>query len=233
MYYYRFLSLADPNVDVVYVSPRRIDSEVLDYYHKLLAMGSHGEQEEGGAVGGDKGAEFRRRIHIVTPEYAGAFAHHNLSLSTELLYSPKALQRIKHLVAGREAYIVPGVVGRDDIAVADALGEVSNKSLSLSSLREYTSCFDDYCYYNSLLNFFIICRSTPAGLRTRAYATLLHQIGGQENFHGCRCSDAPECGGHLQPGAACGEAGFTSGRPAPHTAMDLQASKSYQGQGIW
>ena len=164
MYYYGFISLADPNVDVVYVSPRRIDSEVLDYYHKLLAMGSHGEQEEGGAVGGDKGAEFRRRIHIVTPEYAGAFAQHNLSLSTELLYSPKALQRIKYLVAGREAYIVPGVVGRDDIAVADALGEMSNKSLSLSlslshslslSLSLYP-CFNDYCYCNSLLIFLII-----------------------------------------------------------------------------
>ena len=131
MYYYSFTSPADPDVDVVYVSPRPIDSEVLDYYHKLLAMGTHGEQEEGVAVGGDKGAEFWHRIHVVTPEYAGAFAHHNLSLSTELLYSPKALQRIKYLVAGREAYIVPGVVSRDDIAVADALGETCS-SLSLS-----------------------------------------------------------------------------------------------------
>ena len=117
------MSLADPNVDVVYVSPRPVDSEVLDYYHKLLAMGASRDHKEGETVGGDKGEEFRHRIHVVTPEYAGAFAHHNLSLSTELLYSPKALQRIRHLTAGREAYIVPGVVSRDDIAVADALGE--------------------------------------------------------------------------------------------------------------
>ena len=188
MYYYSFTSPADPNVDVVYVSPRPIDSEVLDYYHKLLAMGTHGEQEEGVAVGGDKGAEFWHRIHVVTPEYAGAFAHHNLSLSTELLYSPKALQRIKYLVAGREAYIVPGVVSRDDIAVADALGETcSSLSLLLSPLflRAYMHILA------------LICRSTPAGLRTRANTTLLHQIGGQENFHRCWCSDAPECRGHL------------------------------------
>lgn len=125
-------SFADPNVDVVYVSPRPVDSEVLDYYRKLLAMGAHREQDEGVAVGRDKGEEFRHRIHVVTPEYAGSFAHHNLSLVTELLYSPKALQRIKHLTAGREAYIVPGVVSRDDIAVADALGESCNLFVSLS-----------------------------------------------------------------------------------------------------
>lgn len=93
------------------MSARPVDQEVLDYYHKLLAMG------------GALGEESRRRIHVVTPEYAGAFSPHNLSLSTELLYSPQALQRIQHLTAGREAYIVPGVVNRDDIAVADVLGE--------------------------------------------------------------------------------------------------------------
>ena len=122
-------------MDIVYVSPRPVDSEVLDYYHKLLAMETHRDKEEGASVGGDTGEEFRHRIHVVTPEYAGAFAHHNLSLSTELFYSPKALQRIRHLTAGREAYIVPGVVSRDDIAVADALGEISLPpplSLSLS-----------------------------------------------------------------------------------------------------
>ena len=120
------LYVADPNVDVVYVSPRPVDPEVLNYYFKLLAMGAHRDEEGGVVVGGASGEKFRHRIHIVTPEYAGAFAHHNLSLSTELLYSPKALQRIHHLTAGREAYIVPGVVSRDDIAVADALGETSN-----------------------------------------------------------------------------------------------------------
>ena len=93
------------------MSPRPVDQEVLDYYHKLLAMSP------------GVGENSRHRIHIVTPEYAGAFSHHNLALSTELLYSPKALQRIQHLTAGREAYIVPGVVHRDDIAVADMLGE--------------------------------------------------------------------------------------------------------------
>lgn len=102
-------------MEVVYVSPRPVDPEVLDYYHKLLAMGDK--------RGGDRWEESHQRVHIVTPEYAGAFSHHNLSLSTELLYSPQALRRIQHLTAGREAYIVPGVVNRDDIAVADVLGE--------------------------------------------------------------------------------------------------------------
>ena len=130
-------SLTDPNVEVVYVSPRPVDQEVLDYYHKLLALGN----QRGGAAEKEE-EESRQRIHIVTPEHAGEFSHHNLSLSTELLYSPQALRRIQHLTAGREAYIVPGVVNRDDIAVADLLGEthlyryynlhVYQSSLSLS-----------------------------------------------------------------------------------------------------
>lgn len=45
-----------------------------------------------------------------------------MSLSSVLLYSPRCLARIKRLVAGRPAYIVSGIVCRDDIAVADALG---------------------------------------------------------------------------------------------------------------
>ena len=35
----------------------------------------------------------------------------------------RTVQRIKRLIAGREAYIVPGLVNEDDITVADILGQ--------------------------------------------------------------------------------------------------------------
>ena len=102
--------VTDPNVEVIYISPVTIDTEVLDYYHKMLAMGP----------AGDEGKE---RVHIITPEAVRHFPGRNMALSTLLLYSPKSLDRVKNLVAGREAYIVSGVVNRDDIAVADELGK--------------------------------------------------------------------------------------------------------------
>lgn len=118
-------------MDVIYVAPRPLDQEVLDYYHKLLAM-----------VGVAEGAESQKRIHVVTPENAGGFPHHNLSLATELLYSPHALTRIRHLTAGRMAYIVPGRVSRDDIAVADILGLCARKTNELDINSIPTVCLD-------------------------------------------------------------------------------------------
>lgn len=50
-----------------------------------------------------------------------SFPTHNMTISTLLKYSPKALRRISHLIKGREAYIVPGVLTADDMHVSDIL----------------------------------------------------------------------------------------------------------------
>ena len=102
-------SSPDPNVEVLYVSPLPVDEEMQDYYHRLLAMGPGGE-------------EASQRVHFITPEQIGKFPGHRMSLSTILLYSTQTAERLRHLTAGREAYIVPNVVSRDDLAVADMLG---------------------------------------------------------------------------------------------------------------
>ena len=102
--------LTDPNVEVIYISPISVDEAVLDYYHQLLSMGPAGEGT-------------KDRIHIITPENIDSFGHHHLSLTTHLLYSPQACERLWNLVKGKEAYIVPGVVSRDDVTLADRLGK--------------------------------------------------------------------------------------------------------------
>ena len=102
--------LTDPNVDVIYISSIPVDQEVLDYYHQLLSMGPAGQGT-------------KDRVHIITPENIDSFGHHHLSLATLLLYSPRACERVWNLVKGKEAYIVPGVVSRDDVTLADKLGK--------------------------------------------------------------------------------------------------------------
>lgn len=44
-----------------------------------------------------------------------------MALSTLLKYSPRSMERIKILIKGRDAYIVPGVMSHDDIYVSDLL----------------------------------------------------------------------------------------------------------------
>src|SRR5688572_14028015 len=94
----------DENVDVIYVAPFQLDDEAIEYFIKLLQ------------VRGIKNVT--QRFHIIYPENYMLFDKSNISLSSLLLYSPKALKRIKMLTKGKIAYIIPGFVGPEDLKLA-------------------------------------------------------------------------------------------------------------------
>jgi hypothetical protein len=103
----RLCALADPMVDVLYVSPYELTDDVRGYYEKLLEVGG------GGGTVQDPSTRFR----VIVPENKDRFPRH-FSLSSLLLYSPVALHRAKRFLKGKDAYIVPGTVGPEDKLLA-------------------------------------------------------------------------------------------------------------------
>jgi hypothetical protein len=106
----RIFSVKDPNVDVVYVCPFTLTTDVYKYYLKILELVEIDNAE--------------KRFHVVVPENYVKFPAH-YSLAQALLLSPKALKRIGYLIKnGRagQAYIVPGqTVSEADIKLSIAL----------------------------------------------------------------------------------------------------------------
>ena len=79
----RIFSLKDHNVEVIYVSPFQMTSDVLGYYMKILEIGDiNGAQS---------------RLNIIVPDNINKFPHH-FSLAQVLMYSPKTLKKIKNLI---------------------------------------------------------------------------------------------------------------------------------------
>ena len=99
----RLFLLKDPNVNIIYISPFTFTNDILGYYMKILQIGDIEEAST--------------RLHIVVPENAHKFPSH-LSLTQCLLYSPKSMKRIKNLIRGKQAYLVPGRVNTDDIKLS-------------------------------------------------------------------------------------------------------------------
>ncbi|KAM8892409.1 IQ motif-containing protein H isoform 2-T2 [Spinachia spinachia] len=116
----RLCDIRDENVDVIYVCPRHLGDDILHYYTRLLKCG--GDPDEDGTRSPAASSSSARRFIVLTPEALDYFPTRNLCLSTLLKYSPRTLKRIKHLIQGKQAYIVGGVAHADDLAVADELG---------------------------------------------------------------------------------------------------------------
>ena len=63
-------------------------------------------------------ANVAARCRVVTPENAGRLPV-SMSLTSKLLASPQAIRRIRMLCRGRQGYIVPGIVGEEEVRQCD------------------------------------------------------------------------------------------------------------------
>ncbi len=79
-------------------------SDVLGYYMKILEIAGLSQSDND-------------RVQFLVPENIEKFPNH-FSLAQVLMYSPKIFKRMKSMIKGKHAYIVPGVVGSDDIKLS-------------------------------------------------------------------------------------------------------------------
>ncbi|CAJ1030550.1 hypothetical protein Q4I30_005542 [Leishmania utingensis] len=102
----RLSMLVDPRVQLVVVVPVRPEAEVQQYYTSLLA--------ESGVptVAG--------RLTFVVPENTQRLPA-GMSLTRIVLLSPRLLKLLSALCTGKPAYIVPGVVGAEELTLATQL----------------------------------------------------------------------------------------------------------------
>jgi hypothetical protein len=107
----RLCDASDPNVDIIYIAPFEINSDIQSYWLKLLELGGVAN------VGGGGGKDAVSRIKILVPENVDILPDH-FNVAYLSLFSPRLLQKIKNIVGGRPAYIVPGLVGQEDLRLA-------------------------------------------------------------------------------------------------------------------
>eukprot|EP00111_Clytia_hemisphaerica_P002942 TCONS_00008338-protein len=107
----RIFDIKDPNVEVIYISPVPMKSELKDYYHRLIDIAAE--------VTGQDTDEMKSRLKIITPLQYEGFPAHNLCLASIFKYSTRTIERIKKLIKGKEAYIVPGMTHDDDYYLAE------------------------------------------------------------------------------------------------------------------
>jgi len=101
----RIFRLADAKRDIIFVAPKHIHEDVLDYYSKIMQF--RGIQNPPG------------RFQVVVPENINL--KDKMSLTQALLCSPKALKRVRRLVSNRMAMLIPEAVTHVEAKLSCAL----------------------------------------------------------------------------------------------------------------
>jgi hypothetical protein len=101
----RAFRLLDRRIDVIFVAPRALHEDILDYYSKIMQY--RGIRNPAG------------RFQVVAPEISGLTE--DLSLTQALLCSPRALRRLRKLIGGRTALVVPDHVSHAELKLCATL----------------------------------------------------------------------------------------------------------------
>jgi len=102
----RLCDLVDQNVEILYIAPYPLERETITYHERLM-MGAGVQNVEA-------------RVTIMHPENHKRVAR-GMSLTRSILCSDRLLKRISAFIKGKTAYIVPGVVGPEDLTLAAKL----------------------------------------------------------------------------------------------------------------
>ena len=158
----RLISLKDPNVEIIYISPFHLSNEILSYYFSIIqSLGVEDAKE---------------RFHLIVPNSKGYFPP-GYSLSKLLHYSRDSIARIREYIKDREdtTYIIPGIVSKHDIDLSIYLecpilvGDITNtealftksgakRVLELTNMAVPISVWDvnsDKDFFNLLVNMII------------------------------------------------------------------------------
>lgn len=115
----RLVDSTEPDTHVVYISSLPFTDDLQRYYTRLLGIkpalktASPNNLEEDSLVSS--------RFTVIVPEAISKFPTHCLSLAQHLKYSSRAMNRLKSLIKGKRAIIVPGVTCLDTLSIADDL----------------------------------------------------------------------------------------------------------------
>lgn len=99
----RIFRALEKNVDIIYVSSTPLPDAVIKYYYKVLEL---------------VGVPFpHKKVSFIVPEGIEDMPPY-LSLASKLLYSNRAIKKIRDIVAGRFCVIVGGIPTPDDIKLS-------------------------------------------------------------------------------------------------------------------
>ena len=112
-------SMKNEDSHVIYISSLPFTDDLHRYYNRLLGITPALKTSSPSNIEDEN--KVSSKFTVIVPEAISKFPTHCMSLAQYLKYSSDAMNRIKHLIAGKEAILVPGIVCVDTLAVADEL----------------------------------------------------------------------------------------------------------------